>query len=105
MKPLVHVADDWLLSGVSIHMAERGARGSVVFDFSNVTSVAVQADDSVSPETNPLRLSNEMALALYVALADHFGHSGNDTRALRRDYEAERARVDKFIAHIVGAKT
>ena len=49
-----------------------------------------------------LRLPEDDARAIYEALADHFGHSGNDTRALRRDYDAERKRVDTFIAHLTG---
>lgn len=50
-----------------------------------------------------LRLPEDDARALYEALADHFGHAGNDVRALRRDYEAERKRVDLFIAKAVKA--
>lgn len=49
-----------------------------------------------------LRLPEDDFRALYEALADHFGHSGNDTRALRRDYDAERGRVDKLIGHLIG---
>lgn len=47
-----------------------------------------------------LLLREDIARAVYEALADHFGHSGHDTRALRRDYEDERKRVDTFIAHL-----
>lgn len=47
-----------------------------------------------------LRIDEEIARALYEALADYFGGAGHDTRALRKDYDAERARVDKFIAHL-----
>ena len=39
---------------------------------------------------------------IYEALADYFGHSGHDTRALRKDYDAERARVDKLINNLIG---
>lgn len=31
------------------------------------------------------------------------GHSTHDTRILRRDYEAERSRVDRLIGHLIGA--
>lgn len=44
-----------------------------------------------------LYLDEEVARAIYEALADHFGHTINDVRTLRRDYLDERARVDKFI--------
>lgn len=47
-----------------------------------------------------LHLQEDDARAIYEALADHFGHAGHDTRALRKDYDAERARVDKLLAHL-----
>jgi len=49
-----------------------------------------------------LPLSEDVARAIYEALGDHFGHSGHDARALRKDYDAERARVDAFIKHLTG---
>jgi len=52
-----------------------------------------------------LPLTEDVARAIYEALADHFGHSGHDTRALRKDYDAERARVDAFIKHLTGGAT
>jgi len=48
-----------------------------------------------------LPLTEDVARAIYEALGDHFGHSGHDTRALRKDYDAERKRVDLFIAKAV----
>jgi hypothetical protein len=48
-----------------------------------------------------LQLPEDDLRALYEALADHFGHSGHDVRALRRDYDAERGRVDKLIENLV----
>lgn len=43
-----------------------------------------------------LQMSEDAARALYEALAERFGGTSHDTRALRRDYDAERARVDKL---------
>jgi hypothetical protein len=56
------------------------------------------------PDDTGLMLREDIARAVYEALADHFGHSGHDTRALRRDYDAERARVDKLVAHLIGGE-
>ena len=57
-------------------------------------------------ETSPwLRLDESLARALYESLGDYFGHSGNDTWALRKDYDAERARVDKLITHLTRGNT
>lgn len=44
-----------------------------------------------------LRLNNEAALALLDALTRHY-QGAEDTRALRRDYDAERKRVDQLTA-------
>lgn len=44
-----------------------------------------------------LQLHDDVARAIYEALAEHYGHAGHDTRSLRRDYDDERRRVDKLI--------
>lgn len=46
-----------------------------------------------------LDIPEEVARALLDALTRHF-HGGSDTRQLRADYDAERARVDRLIAII-----
>jgi hypothetical protein len=54
--------------------------------------------DMENPPVDKLVVTDEEVLrALYEALADHFGGSGHDTRALRKDYEHEKGRVDKLI--------
>lgn len=53
------------------------------------------------PDDAWLHLPEDTARALFEALADHFVHSTHDARALRRDYEAERKRVDLFIEQAV----
>lgn len=60
----------------------------------NVDSNTVPTDDAW------LRIGEDDARAMYEALAHYFGGAGHDTRALRKDYDAERARVDTFIAHL-----
>lgn len=50
--------------------------------------------DATSPPT--ITIPDEVARALLDALSAHYGGTG-DTRALRRDYDAERARVDRLI--------
>lgn len=46
-----------------------------------------------------LRLGTDEARALLDALTNHF-HGAEDTRALRRDYDHERERVDTLIGHL-----
>lgn len=48
-----------------------------------------------------LRLGEDEARALLDVLARHFG-GAEDTRALRRDYDAERTRVDQLTASLIG---
>jgi len=47
-----------------------------------------------------LSIPVDAARALYDALAQHFGNT-SDARQLRRDYDAERGRVDKLIGHLI----
>jgi hypothetical protein len=58
-------------------------------------ATAVVADDDIW-----LRIDEDAARAMYEALAGYFGGAGHDTRALRKDYDAERARVDLMIGHL-----
>ncbi len=51
-----------------------------------------------------LRLPENDARAIYEALAEHFGHAGHDIRALRKDYDAERGRVDRFISYLTDGR-
>lgn len=48
-----------------------------------------------------LQLEEDDARAIYEALAQFFGGAGHDTRALRKDYDAERKRVDRLIEAVV----
>jgi hypothetical protein len=48
-----------------------------------------------------LRLDHDQGRAVYEALAEHYGHTGLDTRALREDYEEERSRVDRLLDYVM----
>lgn len=52
-----------------------------------------------------LNISEKEALALYHALADHFGHSVHDVRALRRDMDAQGKRLDKTTDALIAIAT
>ncbi|HMM95287.1 hypothetical protein [Phycicoccus sp.] len=67
----------------------------------------IDSPDEVEPKlpegrTSMLHMPEEAARALYEALAERFGGTGHDTRALRRDYDDERKRVDKLTDALVG---
>jgi hypothetical protein len=50
--------------------------------------------EGAAPIEPTMRLSDEYGRALLDALTRHY-HGAEDTRALRRDYDAERARADR----------
>jgi hypothetical protein len=98
VKALARVEDDWMRDKVAITLANADGMRIEVFDFAPVT-VTTSDRDGVLPDVTPLRLTHDMARALYEALAQHFG-GHPETATLRKDYEAERARVDVFIRHL-----
>lgn len=92
----VHVEHDPLRRGVAVHVSLAPGQAC---SFTQPDSVTVEPD--VQAEATPLYLADDTARALYAALAEHYGHNGHDTRALRRDYDAERARVDKMLDRLL----
>jgi hypothetical protein len=97
-----HVKGDWVRDGVAIAIVtnRRGDGQGVVrqwIDAYREYDPREAISDHEDGGGDWLRLPEREARALYEALAEHFGHTGNDVRALRRDYEAERARVDRLI--------
>lgn len=99
----VAVESDWMRDGVRI--AGRLSKQVYVKGWGSTLTLAhaepLEGSREMSDGDEWLHLPLDLARALYEGLADHFGHSGNDTRALRRDYDAERARVDKMLAALV----
>lgn len=62
--------------------------------------------DLQEPPVDKLTICDEEVLrALYEALAEHFGGTGRDARALRKDYEHEKDRVDKLIDAVTSVPT
>ena len=99
MTARVGVEADWMRQGVNIHMSPGPGQ---VYLFEPIVVRTFDPERGTREDAQPLFLPEHVARALYEELADHFGHSGHDTRALRRDYDAERKRVDTFIAHLTG---
>lgn len=99
-----HVATDWVSGGVGVGLVERdpSTGASLVYVWGGVDLVSAPADGAYVGGEGLLRLPDGAARALYEALGDHFGHTGHDMRALRKDYDAERGRVDRLIGAIVG---
>jgi len=103
----VRIQPDYMRMGIKVHVLRKPGDGTYrVRDFGAPMVKTYRIDDTVGMELDaqPMWLDEDEARALYEALADHFGHSGNDTRALRRDYDAERSRVDRLITFAIGPK-
>jgi len=65
-----------------------------------VTFTMADHDEAVVLPGRPsLTLDDDLGKALLDELAGYYGGTG-ELRSLRKDYDAERARVDKFIAHL-----
>lgn len=62
-----------------------------------LTSEWQRLEDSFNPGPGTLRLQHDVAAALLRALTTHFQGGVDDLAMLRKDYTAERDRVDKLI--------
>lgn len=84
--------------GVAVHLGQDHGDGS--FSILHPAELVVQRmePDAAAVQQPPfLRIEDDMARGLLDALAAHYGGTA-DMRQLRKDYEAERARVDKMLA-------
>lgn len=102
MTSKAHVEYD--LMGVRVALLREGNGHRVVAQWPVVMQAwrTVEEPGSAPQDEDWLRLDEADARAIYEGLADYFGHSGHDTRALRRDYDAERKRVDHLIDAVIG---
>lgn len=107
MTVRAYVADDYArFNGTAVTIVRNYDDGSYqIFEPAEMTVRHYSANEepdirgTMLPPT--LRMPEDVARALLDALAAHFGGT-SDTRQLRKDYDAERTRVDRFIAHLTG---
>lgn len=97
MNARAYVAPDILARGVKVALLPNEG---TFLRWPQEPAVEVATPGTEAPDDAFLRISEELARALYEGLAEHFGHTGHDMRALRNDYDAERRRVDQFISHL-----
>lgn len=80
--------------------------GNYLRTFDGGEPVAIPQDNSMisvdEENRSSLLLPEPEARALYDALAEYFGHAAGSYKVLRKDYEAERSRVDLLISHLTG---
>jgi hypothetical protein len=90
------IGDNWTQRGIKILW--RRDQGAHV-EYHNGREAVTNPPPNVEVDLEPLVLDDDAARALLSALLRHYD-GGEDTRTLRRDYDAERKRVDQFIAHL-----
>lgn len=93
------VEADFAGDGVAVWLGRKLETGFVTVEPTNLV-MQVRDAGSVAVANEPaFRLPEDLARALLDALATHFG-GVSEVQSLRRDYLAERARVDKMIDHL-----
>jgi hypothetical protein len=89
-----HIQSNIMLRGIEVVLYRNLEDGRTSVWAPGGDTVQIPEPD-VAPDIEPLRLHDEDARALLSALLTHY-EGGEDTRSLRRDYDAERKRVDQF---------
>lgn len=88
------IGDDFMMRGLRI--AWRRDLHDSGTEYSNGSVNWVERGDGATvPNIDPLILRDDMARALLAALLRHY-NGADDARMLRKDYDAERARVDRL---------
>lgn len=94
----VYLREDMMGRGLSVTFTDNyeNGPGPVILRLSDVGAIweSVDADDLTTPLEPTFRLPAEAGRALLDALTRHY-NGAEDTRSLRRDYDAERKRVDE----------
>ncbi|MEW2383360.1 hypothetical protein AB0873_14895 [Micromonospora sp. NPDC047707] len=105
MTARAHVTLDIACRGVAVYLVDERADGTTALGQPVEIVMRTLGDDEQHAGWHEptLRLPEPMARALLDALAKHFGGT-SDVLTLRKDYMAERARVDAFIAHLTGGR-
>ena len=101
MTARVRIASDFIGMRLAVYIADDFG-DSYRYHQPDGTVLTVPKDVIPPADLEPtLTLQEEHARALLDQLVTYF-NGGENTRTLRRDYDAERARVDRLIEHLVG---
>jgi hypothetical protein len=103
MTARARVEDDIMRDGVAVWLADGHPGHRLLAEAVEIRwSTSGEATTAVIAEPT-FRLPEGVARALLDALAAHFG-GAPEVQTLRKDYIAERARVDKMIDHLIGGR-
>ena len=101
MTTRAYVTSDFAFAGVAVYLVEDHGEGNHFIGLpAEIEMQRIDDDATAAVQPPTLRLPESMARALLDALAAHFGGT-SDTQTLRKDYLAERARVDKMIDNLI----
>jgi hypothetical protein len=101
MTARAYVADDYLMDGVAVYLTEKLGDGRRILAEPVDLVFTVAPPEATAPAGPTFRLREDHARALLDALTAHFG-GAPEVQTLRKDYMAERTRVDKMIDHLIG---
>ena len=106
MTTEAHIGVDYISQGITVNIIRRnGDRTDMLMDLGTVDTFPIWRTIEPATQAPPgLRIPDDVAKALLDALLDHY-RGGHDARQLRKDYDAERARVDIFIKHLTKGLT
>lgn len=95
------VAEDWSRFGIAVLISQHTEDGKRIatLHFNDGIASWDPPPTGTAPIDPTLRLDHEEANALLVALTNHY-QGVDDQRALRKDYDHERGRVDKLIGTV-----
>ena len=100
-----HVRLNPMLDAIDVAVLRRSVEGTHYINWADGPGLGFiphAERDPKEPEPSGLwgSIREDAAMALYQALAQHYGHMPGDSRLLRQDYDAERHRVDGLIASL-----
>lgn len=98
------VETNFTMQGVSVWIRTRRGDYAETPRWDRAVRVTGPVDEFAPAPAASLTLRDDEARALLDALLDHYGMVKADLR-LRADYDAERARVDKLVDHLIAVDT
>lgn len=96
----VYIVEQRIGAGVDISIVSHGQHRDDVSAILRLDEHGYSSWEALRDESREVRpsfsLSSDQVRALHEALTQHF-HGAEDTRALRKDYDHEKQRVDKML--------
>lgn len=102
MTGRAYVGANFPFDGVDVYLGHDLGGRRLVADPTELSWSPTPEGEATTAQPPTLRLPDDVARALLDALAAHYGGT-SEVQTLRKDYLAERARVDKMIDHLTSS--